>query len=300
MTSPLNNLHTQTFFRQHHLFGLSPQQLDFFCQPIWPLLNEQGQLFLENPHTIAFGPNGNGCIATHLLSSGVWQKWHDMGIKYVSIIPIDNPLALPFDYELLGHHHHQQCDVTIKTTMRDFPEEELGVLVQNHTSHTIRVIEYSEIPPTERYSRNPDQSLTYGFANIGLYCVSMDFLKQAANKPLPLHKAKKRTLHWKHNNSAYGNTWKFEEFIFDLFQYASSCSTLVYPRHECFAPLKHIQGPHSPQHVQQAISIRERNLFAQITGQELPTNTIFELEADFYYPTDIPLCQWENKVLFSS
>lgn len=69
----------------------------------------------------------------------------------------------------------------------------------------------------------------------------MDFLAQTAYQPLPLYKANKHAKQL-HPSTTEKNAWKFEEFIFDLFQYSEHSQAIVYPRHECFAPLKTMKG----------------------------------------------------------
>ncbi|WP_370913618.1 UTP--glucose-1-phosphate uridylyltransferase [Chlamydia pecorum] len=298
MTSPLNNRQTRSYFESNAYFSLDPNHVDFFCQPLWPLLNLSGELFLEDESTLALGPNGNGCLATLLLTSGIWEKWYNIGIEMVSVIPIDNPLALPFDVELCGFHAMENNEVTIKATLRQTAIEDVGILVESEDSGKTSVIEYSEIPQDERFSMHPNGKLEYGLANIGLYCLSMDFIRKAAHKTLPLYKARKYAKQLGQISSTEKNAWKFEEFIFDLFCYSEQCRTLVYPRQECFAPLKNLEGNHSLDTVRQALSARERQLFHEVTGKQLSPNTTFELEADFYYPLTSTSLHWENKAFF--
>lgn len=297
MTSPLNHEATRAFFSKHHYFQLNPKQVDFFCQPMWPFLSSSGDLFLEDDFHIALGPNGNGCLAKCLLASGLWHKWKNAGVDIVSIIPIDNPLALPFDIELCGFHHEGQQDVTIKATTRQSSTEDVGVLVRHPRTHRTSIIEYSALSAEERTAVNAQGSLKYGIANIGLYCVSMPFLYHAAEQPLPIHHVLKQAQRIGCSQKEFA--WKFEEFIFDLFQYCGRCETLVYPREECFAPLKSLSGSCSPEAVQQALSKHEQHIFHQITGKYIDPNTLFELEADFYYPSStVQSSFWEHKAFF--
>ncbi|WP_100934271.1 UTP--glucose-1-phosphate uridylyltransferase [Candidatus Chlamydia corallus] len=298
MTSPLNNRQTRSYFESNDYFHLDPNQVDFFCQPLWPLLTLSGDLFLEDMDTLALGPNGNGCIATLLYTSGVWEKWKNAGIEMISVIPIDNPLALPFDVELCGFHAMSNNEVSIKAALRQTAVEDVGILVKSHNSGKTSVIEYSEIPQNERFALNEDGKLKYCLANIGLYCLSMDFIRHAAYQQLPLYKVHKHAKQLGLTSLSEKNAWKFEEFIFDLFCYSERCQTLVYPRQECFAPLKNLEGNHSPDTVRQALSDRERQLFHKVTGKKLSPNTTFELEADFYYPSTSTSLHWENKAFF--
>lgn len=296
MTSPLNHQQTLSYFTANHYFNLDPHQVDFFCQPLWPLLSLSGDLFLESADHLALGPTGNGCVAALLQSSGIWDKWNQAGVEMVSVIPIDNPLALPFDRELCGFHAAEHNDVTIKTTLRQNAQEDVGVLVES-AEQNISVIEYSALPDNERFATTSSGELAYSLANIGLYCLSMDFLALAAKETLPIHKANKQAKQLL-SSPTEKNAWKFEEFIFDLFRYSRRSQAIVYPRHECFAPLKNHEGNHSPATVREAMRKREHALFTAVTEKKLSPNTIFELEADFYYPSSHTSLEWENKIFF--
>lgn len=129
MTSPLNHKQTFSYFATNNYFNLSPSQVDFFASRSG-LLSLSGDLFLESEDRLSLGPTGNGCLSTLLQSSGIWDKWHQAGIEMVSVIPIDNPLALPFDRELVGFHAAEHNDVTIKTTLRQSAQEDVGVLIE--------------------------------------------------------------------------------------------------------------------------------------------------------------------------
>lgn len=214
----------------------------------------------------------------------------------VSVIPIDNPLALPFDRELVGFHAAEHNDVTIKTTLRQSAQEDVGVLIEL-AKQKLAVVEYSTLTTKERCVKTTEGDLTYKLANIGLYCLSMDFLAQTAYQPLPLYKANKHAKQL-HPSTTEKNAWKFEEFIFDLFQYSEHSQAIVYPRHECFAPLKNYEGNHSPATVREAMRKREHALFTAVTERKLSPNTIFELEADFYYPSSHTSLEWETKIFF--
>lgn len=297
MLSPLNQKTTITYFKEHNFFGLNPNQIDFFVQPMWPLLDPNYNLFLESPSKIAFGPNGNGCISNCLLNSSIWNKWHKQGIQMVSIIPIDNPLALPFDIQLFGFHRQSKNDVSIKTSFRSTPEENVGILAKSQKTNKTLVIEYSEISEQDRFAKNKDNSLKYSLANIGLYCFSMDFIKKTANKILPIHYVKK-SVSALHSTDNTLHAWKFEQFIFDLFNYANKSDILVYPRDECFAPLKNLNGDQSIQTVREALLTRERRLFQQATGIQLAPNTKFELDANFYYSSNASSSHWQKHTFF--
>lgn len=298
MTSPLNHQQTTTFFTNHNNFGLSSHQLSFFSQGMLPFLNQEGSLFLEEPDHIALGPDGNGMSLIHFYKSGTWQKWHNKGVRWVNYVLIDNPLADPFDAELIGFHADQNLDITIKCIPRLHAEEKVGIIVKRDGK--TEVIEYTEIPASERDERLPSGQFKHPCANISLFCFSMDFIKQYAEsgKTLPLHanwkSAKYLNPDGQSVNSSTPNAWKFETFIFDLLPEATRVKGLLYKREDCFAPLKNEKGEASPETVQAALLAQDRKTLEQITGLAAPLEA-FELSQDFYYPTAELINKWNKR-----
>ena len=290
MTSPLNHLETQAFFEQHAFFGLMPSQVTFFAQGMWPLMDLSGNFFLEEPAQIAHGPNGNGAIFQRLVEEGIWEKWKQSGIEIVNIVPIDNPLAAPFDFELFAAHATTGCEVSIKATLRRDAHEHVGVLAQVNGKTT--VVEYTEMSTADKEATDKERKLKFGIANLSLFSFSMPFIQKMSSQLLPLHRAKKEAV-------AIGgdgpNAWKFEQFIFDVLPYAENIQTIVYPRGSTFAPLKNLKGEDSIESVQAALLAFDRQRYEQVTGVEPPQEACFELAPPFYYPTVEMLKKWKGR-----
>lgn len=284
MTSPLNQQATLHFFSHHHYFNLVQEQLSFFCQSMLPFLDAEGNLFLEERSKIAEGPNGNGSALLHFVEQGLWEQWHAKGIQYVNFVLIDNPLAAPFDPELIGFHVRQQADITVKCTERLRADEKVGLLVKKEGR--IEVVEYSELPEAEQKARNPDGTLRHRCANISLFCLSMDFILRASRAEMPLHRALKsvKKLAVDGSTQQEAKAWKFETFIFDILPLAEKVSVLSYPREQCFAPLKNADGEDSIETVQKLLLQEAKRVYQQVTGAHSPDG-IFELAPEFYYPT---------------
>jgi len=297
MTSSLNDQVTREFFQQHERFGLSEEQLDFFMQGNLPFLSQQGDLFLDAPGHIAEGPNGNGELLHFFFRSGIWQKWKDQGVDYVNIVLIDNPLADPFDAELIGTQFVEGCDLLVKGTEREDPKERVGVLVR--IGDQVHVVEYSEMKPEDMEAVAPSGELAYPCANLSLFSVTMDFIERAQESDLPIHRAFK-ALPFLDSTGALvhperPNAWKFEKFIFDVFPYGN-VAVILYPREDCFAPLKNKEGKDSPEAVLQAIQNFDRRVFEKISGLP-PSNRPFELDPEFYYPTPDLIETWKGREL---
>lgn len=295
MTSPLNHQQTLEYFEKHNSFGLD---IDFFSQEMLPLLDHEGNLFLDRMDHLAVGPDGNGSSLQDFVKSGIWDKWHDQGVRYLNYILIDNLLADPFDAELAGFHHSEGVDIVVKCTDRQDPHENVGILIE--IEDKVKIIEYSELPESERLATDSEGKLKHIAANLSLFSFSMDFIKQHSQNELPLHLAHKTVEYLTEEGvsvkSTGPNAWKFEKFIFDLLPLTWSIKALLYPREICFAPLKNEKGKDSPATVQQALQERDRQVIQKITGIEPPEHP-FELDQAFYYPTPELLKKWRGKTL---
>ena len=299
MTSPQNHEATVSYFEKNQLFGLDRKQLNFFCQDVLPLLDMHGNLFLETPDTLATGPDGNGGAIHQFFNQGIWTDWHKQGVRYLNFVLIDNPLADPFDAELVGFHQKSHSDIVVKATLRRDEAENVGILVKDHGRAA--VVEYSELDHDARMETNADGTLRYPIANISLFSFSMDFIKDVVHTKktmMPLHKAFKAVKYL----GADGTTvqaekpmaWKFEKFIFDLLPAASKVDALIYPREQCFAPLKNFSGLDSLETVPDAIEENDRQALATITGAPCTASPL-EISQDFYYPTPELINMWRNR-----
>lgn len=287
MTSPQNHAATLAFFRENNHFGLAEEQLYFFTQTELPLLDNQGHLILKNECSIAKGPDGNGGSLSLLISSGIWETWRHQGIQYINYILIDNPLADPFDAELIGFHAKSESEITVKCVERTLPNERVGLLVK--ADGGVCIVEYSEMADSERTAVQPDGRLKHRCTNISLFCFSMEFIKKAAaTTSMPWHFAHKAA----YLNGPFG--WKFETYIFDYLAATRSIKALLYPRAECFAPLKNGTGSDSLQTVQEALLEHDRTTLESICGYPLP-HTNLELDQQFHYPTAQLLAQWKGR-----
>ncbi len=301
MTSPLNHEQTQAFFEAHQHFDLPATHLDFFEQSVLPLCDDRGNWLLEKPGQLAVGPDGNGRALHHFYHSGLFEKWRADGVEYINVILVDNPLADPFDAELIGFHDRRQADVIVKAVQRVSAQEKMGVVVRSNNK--LAVIEYTEISDADLQAVNPDGSSRFPIANTSLFSFHMDFIRKIATDPtcvLPLHLARKKADVLL--GTAQGHctetvqVWKYETFIFDLLAFATSADLLLYPRDQVYSPLKNASGEKSLSTVQKALIAHDRRTFFALSGK-LPPETPFELHPSFYYPTAKLAAAWKGKEL---
>jgi UDP-N-acetylglucosamine/UDP-N-acetylgalactosamine diphosphorylase len=289
MTSPPHHTETHAFFLEHAYFGLREEQISFFAQEMWPLLDEEGNLLLDREGKIAYGPNGNGSLFRAGREGGLWERWRKMGIEHIQVMPIDNPLALPFDPTLLGMHIRRSADLSLRVVHKREAGERVGVLAKQQGRATI--VEYFEMEERDRVATDREGRLVYGLANIGIYCFSHAFLQKMTHLSLPIHATQKRVPH----TDLFA--WKCEEFIFDVLPYADTIQALLSPREHCFAPLKSTSGEESIERVQSALQAFDRAVWRDLTGLSSIPDIPFELAPTFYYPTPALRAAWRGKSL---
>lgn len=290
MTSPLNDQETRQFFHENKCFGLDPSQVSFFIQPVLPFCDDEGNWILEEEGKLAVGPDGNGHVFSAFSASGLLNAWRLQGIELFSVIPIDNPLADPFDAEMIGFQARTKADVVLKAVPRLVSNENMGVVVQ--MQDRIGIVEYTELSLDDAEAKTEDGSFKYPLANANLFCFHSDFILRTAQTPLPLHLARKTARHFNDRVPI----WKFETFIFDHLQNAQNAQVLLCPRANTYAPLKNAQGDKSLTTVRAALNAFDHSIFQALSGTQIPQRA-FELDPAFYYPTCELKQQWQGKEL---
>ncbi len=300
MTSPLNHVEIFSYLEKQRRFGVKEENCSLFLQGTLPYLDASGNWLLENAGLLAEGADGNGNALLNFFNSGIWKKWKERGIEIVNVILIDNPLADPFDAELVGYHANAKADVTLKAILRRDEQEKVGVV--GTLRGKLRVVEYTELPENQKSARDVDGSLLWKVANTSLFSFTMDFIESLTKNPqfyLPWHLAKKNAevLQERPEGVSRERTqvWKCETFIFDLLNFAKNTHVLLFPRDEVYAPLKNAQGSDDLTSVQKALVEKERKIFQEISGKSAPSDRKIELDQAFYYPTDELLEKWRGK-----
>jgi len=301
MTSPLNHNATKEFFASHGHFNLPSSHLHFFEQSVLPFCDDRGNWLLERTGKIAEGPDGNGNALHLLYQTGLYDQWHSDGVEYVNVILVDNPLADPFDAELIGYHCRMHADAVVKAVPRLSANEKMGVVVTSNGKPC--VIEYSELSDADLLAVGTDGSPRFSIANTSQFSFHIDFIRKIATDrecAMPLHLARKQAPVLL--ATAQGScielvkVWKFETFIFDLLAFAQRVEVLLYPRGLSYAPLKNASGEKSLQTVQDALLAFDRHIYSALSGLPSPS-TPFELHPSFYYPTPDLATRWKGKEL---
>ncbi len=262
MTSLATHSRIESFFQEHRFWGLNPKDVYFFPQGELPLLDATEDPWLTADGNIRTAPNGNGGAFRALHESSIMQKLHEQKIEYLMMLPIDNALADPLNAGLIGAvatlkkeegRGDDHC-VCFKAVKRTDPKEKTGLFVLEEGK--LRVSEYVEHEQNHQDQLPLMMTESFGLANTGEFCISMNFANFLGQLPLakwPLHVVKKNVV-------AHGGTredrvfsLKAEYFNFDLLQWAHEPRIMKFDRFSTFAPLKDADGPRGPTSVEEIL-----------------------------------------------
>lgn len=232
MTSRQNYEQTVDFFTEHDFFGYDKEKIQFFKQGELPLLTPEGKLILEE-NKIKMASNGNGGVYRALKNEKIIDDMKSKGIKWVYIFGVDNIMAKPIDTLFLGLTINKNLSVAGKSIDKAYPEEKVGVFCKKNG--VPGVIEYTELPEQMRYEKDENGELVYKEAPFINFLLSIDAIEKVANKDLEYHLAIKN------------NAYKFETFVFDIFQFFKDVLIMRVERNEEFAPIKNKEGVDSPE-----------------------------------------------------
>ncbi|XP_074562307.1 UDP-N-acetylglucosamine diphosphorylase 2-like [Curcuma longa] len=242
MTSPFTDDATRKFFESRKYFGLEADQVKFFQQGTLPCVSMDGRFIMETPYKVAKAPDGNGGLYSALKSTKLLEDMSSRGVKYVDCYGVDNALVRVADPTFLGYFIDKGAAAAAKVVRKAYPQEKVGVFVQQGRGGPLRVVEYSEMDASMTTEINQATGrLRYCWSNVCLHMFTLDFLNQVAinlERDSIYHLAEKKI------PSIHGSTvgFKLEHFIFDAFAYAPSMALFEILREEEFAPVKNANG----------------------------------------------------------
>lgn len=249
MTSEDNNDQIIAFFEEHNYFGYPKKDVMFFKQGQMPLIDENGKLLIGENKLIKEASDGNGGIFKSMGTKGCLADMEKRGVKWVFIGSIDNVLLKMVDPTLVGLAEQRGVDIATKSVLKNDPKERVGVICKKDGK--VGVIEYSELPDMLATAVDEDGELIYGESHIMCNMFSINILKKLAEVDLPYHKAHKKNNYLDENGEmivpSEPNSYKFETFIFDSFNYVDDIAILRGIREVDFAPVKNKEGIDSPE-----------------------------------------------------
>ena len=249
MTSEDNNDEIIAFFEENDYFDYPKKDVMFFKQGQMPLIDENGKLLVGKNKLIREASDGNGGIFKSMAIHGCLADMEKRGVKWLFIGSIDNVLLKMVDPTLIGLAEQRGVQIATKSVLKNGPKERVGVICKKDGK--VGVIEYSEIPDKLATATDEDDDLVYGESHIMCNLFSIDILKKLSTVTLPYHKAHKKNSYLDLNGNLVvpeePNSYKFETFIFDSFNYVDDIAILRGAREVDFAPVKNKEGVDSPE-----------------------------------------------------
>jgi UDP-N-acetylglucosamine/UDP-N-acetylgalactosamine diphosphorylase len=249
MTSPINHQATADFFREHHCFGLSPEDVMLFPQAMMPAVGMQtGRCLLAAPDQLALSPNGHGGSLKALFTSGALDDMDKRGVEHLSYVQVDNPLVRVIDPLFIGLHALDGAQMSSKSLPKRDAKEKVGnfALVDGRMT----VIEYSNMPDELAERTRDDGSLVFDAGSIAIHLIATEFVRRINTSDdgfaLPWNRAEKKVAYWDGSTTvqpASPNAVKLETFVFDALPMCETSIVLETVREEEFAPIKNADTP---------------------------------------------------------
>lgn len=285
MTSDVNDAATQAHFAENHYFGMNKEEVIFFQQGVWPALTADGKIILDQPGHIFMSPDGHGGTISALEKNGCLADMEKRGIETVFYFQVDNPLVEIADPAFIGLHITKKADFSLKLCAKRDAKEGMGVVAirNNH----FEMIEYTELTEEQANRKTSNGELYFKYGSPAIHLFSFDFLKQEANRDMPLHIAFKKIPICADDGTVItpekNNGYKFEKFIFDVMPDAKTVVNLAFDRADEFSPVKNAEGADSPETCKRDMQAKWRRWLAAnnvIVPESLP------LEIDPVYALD--------------
>ena len=248
MTSKENNADTVEFLEKNNYFGYDKNKVTIFKQSELPLVDTEGKFLVNKEYKIKEASDGNGGTYSSLRASGCLADMKEKGIKWIFIGGVDNALLKMVDVTLLGMAVKKGVQIASKSVAKANPQERVGVFgkMNNHP----KVIEYTELPKKMAEEVDSDGELKFGESHIMCNLYTIDAIEKISKEPLIYHTAFKKNSYIDENGKEViptePNSYKFESFIFDAFEFFDDIAILRGKREDDFAPVKNREGVDSP------------------------------------------------------
>ena len=248
MTSIENNKDTVEFLEKHNYFGYPKENVIIFTQSELPLVDVDGKLLISKDLKIKEASDGNGGTYSSLRASGSLADMKERGVKWVFIGGVDNALLKMADVTLLGMAIKKNVQIASKSVVKANPHEKVGVFCKMN-GHP-KVIEYAELPEKMAEEVDENGELKYGESHIMCNLYTIDAIEKASKEILMYHSAFKKNSYIDEDGKEVvptePNSYKFESFIFDAFEFFDDIAILRGKREDDFAPVKNREGVDSP------------------------------------------------------
>ena len=253
MTSEENNDETISFFERNSYFQYKKQAVHFFKQGKLPLVNKNGKILLEEKGKIKLAADGNGSIFVSMLKNGIIEDMKKKNIEWMFIGSVDNCLLKMIDPIFLALTEEKKVLAATKSIVKANPKEKVGVFCRRNGKPS--VVEYSEISEEMAEKKDENGELVFGESHIMCNMFNIKLIQQVGNEKLKYHVAFKKSDYineeGKKVKAEEPNCYKFESFIFDMFERVDNILIMRTKREEEFAPVKNKEGVDSPETARQ-------------------------------------------------
>ncbi|MBN1422716.1 MAG: UTP--glucose-1-phosphate uridylyltransferase [Planctomycetes bacterium] len=273
MTSAKVHEPTIEVFRQNEFFGLAPGDVSFHQQPSLPVVNRRGRILMATQSSLAMSPNGHGGAFAVLGAEPARRILEERGIRHVFYFQVDNPLARIGDPVFLGFHIDRGAEVSSKAVRKLGPDERVGVFCTRN--ERLSVIEYSELLDDLKSRRMGEGDLAFGAANTAIHIFEVPFLDRIREegKALPYHVVERATPYvdkaGRRVRPKTLNSFRFEQFIFDLFPLAGRTAILEVAREDEFSPIRNAAGSDSLESARRDLAALHGRWLREL-GTEIP------------------------------
>ena len=172
----------------------------------------------------------------------------ERGIQWIFIGGVDNVLLKMADVTLLGMAIKQGVQIASKSVVKANPHEKVGVFCKMNGRP--KVIEYAELPEKMAEEIDNNGELKYGESHIMCNLYTIEAIEKVSKEHLMYHSAFKKNSYLDEKGREIvpekENSYKFESFIFDAFEFFDDIAILRGKREEDFAPVKNKEGVDSP------------------------------------------------------
>ena len=248
MTSKENNEETASFLEKNNYFGYPKDSVKLFIQGELPLVDTEGKVLINKDMKIKEASDGNGGVFSSLRTAGMLSDMKERNIKWVFIGGVDNVLLKMVDPTLLGLTIDNNMEIGSKSVVKANPHERVGVFCKMN-GHP-KVIEYSELPEKMAEEVDSNGELVFGESNILCHLFSINAIEEMSKETLMYHSAFKKNSYIDEDGKevipSEPNSYKFESFIFDSFEFFDDMAVLRVKREDEFAPVKNKEGADSP------------------------------------------------------
>lgn len=231
MTSKSNNDSTIEYFEEHNYFNYPKDKIMFFTQNELCILDEEGNLVLENKYTIKKESNGNGDIFKSFKDNSLNCYLDD--IEWISVFGIDNIILDIIDPLFIGLSIYNNTLIASKSISKPITDKD-WVFARVDNKPTI-------IKPTF-LSDEMKNSSNYNQTNILSHLFNKNAFIKLEEVILPYHRVyRKNRFLDKHGNIINPdkpNSFKFEKLIFDAFYHFDDMTLLEVEKADEFSPIK--------------------------------------------------------------